>query len=456
MLSLFFNEEEAEKPKKPVDRIEFLPDALAPYSTTFWEYRGKKKFQGKVVVVGAGIAGLTAAYFLRAQGIEVELVEASPQAGGRIRSNRSFADFPIELGAEWVHGEESDFFRWLEQSGAQFYEDTSEEKVWFEGRLQKPQDDRRLRQWGYAMDELEDMNVDDISLWQWAVDENFGPEMRDLVNHTANELGTSADRLGVRAYGQVARLWWAGEIDFKFDSSFYDIINALLIKPLADITTLDCPITDIRYEQAKIFLKTDDHRFFTADKVLVTVPLTILQAGLIQFQPQLPISKLKAIANIGMDPGMKVFLKFKERFWADSIVGTHWSPSYLDAKYGKTAQDEVLEAFIMGDHATLLGELSDQELVELLLAELDQIYHGRAADNYLDYFIQDWGKTPYIRGAYSYSSIGIGNSREVLAYPIDNKLFFAGEACNLIGHHQTVHGAFESGYEQALRILLSV
>lgn len=455
MLSLFFNEEEPKKNDR-FDQIQFLPDALAPYSTKFWEYRGKQKFQGKVVVVGAGIAGLTAAYFLRAQGVEVELVEASPQAGGRIRTNRSFADFPLELGAEWLHGEKSDFFRWLEQTGAQFYEDASEEKVWFQGRLQNPQDDRRLRQWGYAMDELEDMNLDDISLWQWALDEDFGQEMRDLVNHTANELGTSADRLGVRAYSQAARLWRAGEIDFKFDSSFYDIINALLIKPLKNITTLESPITDIRYKQSKIFLKTDDHRFFTADKVIVSVPLTILQAGLIQFQPQLPLSKLKAIANIGIDPGMKVFLKFKERFWADSIVGTHWAPSYLDAKYGKTAQDEVLEAFIMGDKATILGELSDEELIQLLLAELDQIYNGRAADNYLDYYIQDWTKAPYIQGAYSYSSIGMGNSREVLAYPLDEKLFFAGEACNLIGHHQTVHGAFESGYEQALRVLLSV
>jgi monoamine oxidase len=453
MLSFFSNYDE--KDEAEADRLQFLPQVLAPYSTKLWEYRGKHKFEGKVVVVGAGIAGLTAAYYLQKQGIEVELLEASNQAGGRIQTNRDFADFPIELGAEWMHGEKTAFFKWMDQLGAQFYEDASEEMVWFGGRLQYPKDDRQVRQWGYAVEELEDMEVDDISLWQWALDEGFSHEMRDVVNHTANELGTSANRLGVKAYAAESRLWSAGELDFKFDGSFYDIINALLIKPLANITRVNCPITDIRYGQSKIFLKTDDLRFFTADRVIVTVPLSILQSGMIQFQPQLPIEKLEAISKIGIDAGMKVFLKFKSRFWADNTLGTHYAPSYLDAKFGKEGKDEVLEAFIMGEKAELLSELEEDELIQLLLSELDQVYDGRASDGFISHYIINWRKSPFIQGAYSYSSIGMKDSRSVLAQPLDQKLFFAGEACHLNGHHQTVHGAFESGYEQALRVLLS-
>ncbi len=60
-------------------------------------------FDGRVLVVGAGPAGMTAAHLLRQRGVEVEVLEAGPTHGGRIRHELDFADFPISLGAEWVH-----------------------------------------------------------------------------------------------------------------------------------------------------------------------------------------------------------------------------------------------------------------------------------------------------------------------------------------------------------------
>ncbi len=452
MLSLFFNQEDSKEEAPQV--LNFLPAQLRPFSPKLWEYTAANRFEGKVVVVGAGIAGLTAAYYLQQQGVEVELVEADSSAGGRIRTLRGFADFPLDLGAEWLHGEQSALCQWLDQMGAQFYEDDSEELIWFKGRLMSWKEDRRLRQWGYAVEELEDMNLDDISLWQWAQEESFGQEMRNVIEYTANELGTSARRLGVKGYSWSSRKWSAGEIDFKFQTSFYDVVKALLIQPLAKITTLNCPITEIKYHKSKILLKTNTHQFFTADKVLITVPLAVLQHGDLRFYPDLPLAKKRAIANIGIDGGMKIFLKFKERFWADNILGTYWAPSYLDAKYGKQGEDEVLEAFIMGGKADILESLDEKEAIDLLLAELDEIYDGRASAFYLEHFVQNWGQSPYIKGAYSYSSVGIEDSRAILAKSLEQKLYFAGEACQINGHHQTVHGAFESGYEQALRILL--
>ena len=68
----------------------------------------------------------------------------------------------------------------------------------------------------------------------------------------------------------------------------------------------------------------------------------------------------------------------------------------------------------------------------------------------------DYTSKPFIKGAYSYSTVGMGNAREIAAQSVDNKLFFAGEAMNVTGHHQTVHGAIESGYKAVIDILSGV
>jgi hypothetical protein len=68
-------------------------------------------------------------------------------------------------------------------------------------------------------------------------------------------------------------------------------------------------------------------------------------------------------------------------------------------------------------------------------------------------YVQNFTNHPYIKGAYSYSSLGIGNARAIAAAPVENKLFFAGEAMHTNGHHQTVQGAMETGYRQALDLL---
>ena len=91
--------------------------------------------------------------------------------------------------------------------------------------------------------------------------------------------------------------------------------------------------------------------------------------------------------------------------------------------------------------------------METLLRELDEIYEGKASTSYLDAIVIDWGAHLFIRGAYSYGTVGIGNARSIAAQPVDDKIFFAGEAMNLNGHHQTVQGAAETGLREVRRIL---
>ena len=78
------------------------------------------------------------------------------------------------------------------------------------------------------------------------------------------------------------------------------------------------------------------------------------------------------------------------------------------------------------------------------MADLDTMFHGLASQNFLDCRIINFTKKTFIGGAYSFSTKGMGNAREIAAESVNKKLFFAGEAMNLNGNHQTVHGALES------------
>jgi len=102
-------------------------------------------------------------------------------------------------------------------------------------------------------------------------------------------------------------------------------------------------------------------------------------------------------------------------------------------------------AFLMGHQAEALSALgSDAAIAQALLAELDGMYDGQASAHFLAAHVTDWTAQPYIRGGYSYSKVGIGDARQVAAQPVAGRVFFAGEAMNYHGHHQTVHGAMET------------
>jgi lysine-specific histone demethylase 1B len=84
------------------------------------------------------------------------------------------------------------------------------------------------------------------------------------------------------------------------------------------------------------------------------------------------------------------------------------------------------------------------------------MYEGRASKSFLNAHVQNWFTHPHIRGAYSYSTIGMGDARSIAAQSVQKKVYFAGEAMNLNGHHQTVQGAVETGYREVIQILKDI
>jgi lysine-specific histone demethylase 1B len=111
----------------------------------------------------------------------------------------------------------------------------------------------------------------------------------------------------------------------------------------------------------------------------------------------------------------------------------------------------------MGEQAEYLTSLgSDAAITSALIQELDIMYNGQASASFIASHVQNWTTNPFVNGAYSYSTIGMGDARKIASQALSEKLYFAGEAMNTNGHHQTVHGAVETGYREVINILTDI
>lgn len=349
-------------------------------------------FSGKVIIVGAGAAGLTAGYLLKKSGIAFEILEAAPVYGGRIKKAQGFVDFPIDLGAEWIH---------------------TEPKILPE-ILQDPA--------GVIPAKIIEYNPQSIASWH-------------------------KGRLKKHNYLRTFYSEW------KFqNSTWFDFFEQHMAKPMEAHIRLNSAVTLIDYSgiQARVLLANGE--VVLADKVLVTVPIKVLQKGELSFDPPLSNEKWRALKSVYMGDGIKVFIEFSERFYPDIMtLGNIFKAAseeelYLyDASFGKDSKHHVLGLFAINEKATEYTQLQDEQaIVNKLLALLDAIFDGAASQNYLQHIVQNWSAEPYIQGAYSYSFEG--NQKQLtrlLQEPLANKVYFAGEALSN-KNKSMVHGACDS------------
>lgn len=407
------------------------------------------KYNGKVIIIGAGAAGLYAGYILKSKGIDFTILEAANSHGGRMGKLSGFADYDIDTGAQWLHGRNNIVGDLIKKNRIETTKDESELTYWFNNQLvdSLPKDPFIF----------EEKNLPDISFKDYAIQQGFGAEYNAIIEAIAGDQGASASQLSAYWNSKDEENWISGDEDFKFKETFFDLIDKFIAKPIKDQIKYNCQITTIDYSGDKVKLTDANANTYEADKVIVTVPISILKLNEIAFTPTLAKEKTDAFNKFGMGAGMKVFLKFKEKFFVEELYGGSVCGAYVDDSVGKTTNDNVLLAFVMGDQAAYLHSLgSDTAITNALLNELDTIYSGKASSAFMEAKVFNYTDKPFIKGAYGYSTIGMGNSREIAARPVGAKLYFAGEAMNTNGHHQTVHGAVESGYKAVMDILKSV
>ncbi len=404
------------------------------------------QFEGKILIIGAGAAGLYAGYLLKSKGIDFEILEASNVHGGRMGKNTTFADYTIDTGAQWLHGRNNILGDLIEQSNTKTTRDETELTYWFNGQLVNslPKDPFIF----------EEDNLPDISFKDYAIQQGFGSEYASIVEGIAGDQGASASLLSAYWNSKDEENWVSGDEDFKFQDSYFDFIDKQFAQPIMDKIKLNTVVSSIDYSTNQTIITDSLGTQYTADKVIVTVPISILKLNEIAFLPPLPAEQTEAFAKFGMGPGMKVFLKFTTAFYNDVTYGGEICAAYINDTIGKSTTNHTLLAFVMGDQAQSLTDLgSDSAITNALLTELDTMYSGQASANFVDSIVINYTNKPFIKGSYGFSTIGMGNARTVAAKPVNEKIYFAGEAMNLNGHHQTVHGAVESSYKAIIDLL---
>jgi monoamine oxidase len=417
-----------------------------------------------VIVIGAGAAGLAAAERLVDTGCDVTVLEASDRVGGRIRHLENFADFPVELGAEEIHGLENCLVPLVRQADMELIRhETAHDYIRYDGKLISLEAARAGEDLREAFEFVDTLSRFEGPAWtveQCVVARHLpGHAWHYLDSRLGVEHGTTLDRLGMRGFAGYERNWQLREENYTVRQPYVRMLDPLLAK-VRDRIGFGAIVARIEWGGPQALVRLAGGEDLPADAVIYTGSVAVLRDAPPEFSPALPVEKREAIANIGMDGGMKIVMKFSRRFWPEDMYFLHsdtfW-PQFWTPGKGRGGEAHVLTAFVSGTRADFLRQL-DVDLVEFALGELDRIFGGRIASQlFEDAYIADWTTEPFVRGLYSFPLAQTEiRHREALAAPLGGKLFFAGEATDLEGHSGTVHGAIESGRRAAREVMNGV
>jgi len=409
-----------------------------------------------VVIIGAGAAGLCAAEKLLDAGLEPVVLEAASAVGGRIRALEGFADFPVELGAEELHGPDSVLIRRAGEMGIPALRHfTTDDMIRLDGELHfldQAERDPDVRRAFNLIDGLGAYAGENLTVEEHLVRTHFPRRTWHFLDSRLGvEHGATLDRLAMRGFLHYERGWEARETNYTVRTRYLDLFAPAIRRLAAHIET-GCPVAAVSWGGEPI-VRAADGREWAARAVIVTVSLLVLRQGGIVFEPALPPEKMAACREIGMDAGMKIILKFRHRFWDERMYFLHtdgFLPQYWATGKGKSEENRVLTAFLGGRRAEELGRM-DVDPVRFALGELDALFGANLASRAFERgFVADWGADPFVRGLYSYPTVETTEaSRGALAAHLDGKVFFAGEATDVAGHSGTVHGAMETGWRAA-------
>jgi monoamine oxidase len=406
----------------------------------------------EVVVVGAGVAGLAAAQRLHEAGLAPLVLEARNRVGGRVYTD--YSGGPVELGAEFIHGQHAATWSVVRAAGLHT-EPWGESRAYAIGGAQLPpaQADAlhaRVMRLYEAVTHYTgpDRSAADVVA---EVGQGDAQALAIIERWLAGMEAADITRLSAKWLSEERRLNSAGWVNYHV-SSGYDGVPRALATGL-DVR-LDSAVTKVAWSRGSVALTLHNGEQLTARQVVVTVPLSLIQQGRVQFAPALPAEKQTALNAIAMGHVTKLALWFERPCWApfvflsaDGMVTTWW-PSGDDER-------PALMGYVGGRFGLALAALGEDEAIRRGLDEAAALFGSQLRDCYMRGRLVDWSRDPWSLGAYTYTPVGGGGARELLAAPVGDTLFFAGEATSSNGHLATVHGAIETGWRAASEVLAS-
>lgn len=441
-----------------------------------------------VLVIGAGVSGLAAARALSSTGLRVTVLEARDRIGGRVFTTReSDGPLPVELGAEFIHGRSPDTWEIVRAANLIAYEVmgdylTVQDGAFTEGNeLWETWDDLT-----HAMEQQADDQTFQEFWEAYHKDKPQHPADTLAANYVEGFNAARKEHIGIKALlkQQEAEDAIDGDTAFRIISGYDGVAEWLRAGLDLERTTLhlDTVVKTIHWPEGHVEVEAQTPTgtplpSFRASRVIITLPLGVLQAlpdarASVHFLPNLPTWKQDAIQRLAMGHVVKITLRFREPFWHDAEVPGITEDDDLSRMAFLISPDDALPTWwttVPVQVPTIIGWAGGSK-AETLLSEGEETILPKALDTlarlfnieraYLEGLLEswhfhNWQADPFALGSYSYVPAHALDAQKLLADPVDDTLFFAGEASQYEGEIGTVHGAIATGKRVAQQVLSS-
>lgn len=406
-----------------------------------------------VAIIGAGAAGISAARFLRDQRRSVAVLEASDRIGGRVHTDTSIFDVPYDMGAHWIHAAHGlTLLDLARQNGFDPYPANTDETLMIHGREATPVE---YREFDRAYDAFESAikaagrSGRDVAVADVLPDGHAA--WRDTVSFILGPYACAKDLEDI----STLDFWRSDERSDFYVKAGYGALVAGLAAGLP--IRLNTPVLAVDRASDRIVLTTE-RGSLSARRLLVTASTNVLADGIIRFSPELPAGHAEALAGLRLGTYNHVALELPGNplgFERDAPVYLHREGRRNMGLLARVAGSDLYLADAAGGYGAELEregpEASVAAAVDLLADAFGNDIRARVKRSHAT----TWGRSPYIRGAYSCAAPGKADARRTLAKPIDSQIWIAGEATspNLWG---TVGGAWIEGERAAREIVASL
>ena len=420
-----------------------------------------------IIIIGAGAAGLMAAYTLSKAGKSVTVLEARNRIGGRIHTiyNPEFSA-PVELGAEFIHGNLPVTLALLNEAGIGFNDVHFE--MWQHHNDLFVKSEEFVEGWENFLEKVNQLKHD-MPLGEFLA-ENFTGDNYSKMRSQIESYVAGYDTADTHDASTFAlRNEWNHEDEdaqHRVEGGYGIMIDYLakVIRQTGNDILIKTVAKEIVWKDHDVKVVTTDNTVYHAIKIIVAMPLGVLHAekeeeGAIQFNPHIP-EQSKALQNICFGSIFKILLEFDEIFWesdaitkmaganlstmgflfSDEVIPTFWTQA--------PANSPLLTGWLGGSPAYEKKDMPPEEILQLTLTSLANIFkisRDILNNKLVAWHVANWTSQPYTRGSYAYDKVESAQARKFLQQPVQNTIYFAGEYLYEGPAMGTVEAALTSG-----------
>lgn len=391
---------------------------------------------GTVIIVGAGISGLMCASLLLDSGHRVIVVEARDRAGGRIHSVREAFSHDVEAGAEFMHGQQPLTMKLLDEVRGNLILRKGKHYNLVNNQLQ--QGNLMDDYWPAFFSKLNELQADmslDEFLQQHFKDARYASLRESVISFAEGFDIADTSRVSVMALREE----WAStdeEEQYHIKERYQCLVRYLFDKVQAagGEVYLSTPVENITWKKGNVTVIAGEKQI-RGTKVIVTAPLGVLQKGVIRFDPPLPDHQW-AFKQLGFGGVIKFLLEFKDRFWESgkrplADASFIFSDAQVPTWWTLLPESSSLITGWLGGPAAVTAASDPSALLQQAIQSLEYITDTPATvirSKLVHWHIADWVNDPYSYGAYTYPTLETRQIVSFLSQPVEETIYFSGEA----------------------------